>query len=176
MVERMCLDDKVRLVFDVGPMPRPDTSHDVRWVRSHAGHGGSEAHVLSFIQQQPSWRVTQAGRGGLITVSIRLNLLHMYIASEMNDYTAAKQRLVQHEQGHVPAWERAMTSSLQNMATELQSRIRTRTVTPQQVTAIARSFVREWSVLCEQAADRWDGEDYPRLHAELARLGVPTFD
>src|ERR1051326_3308386 len=108
MVERMCLDDKVRLVFDVGPMPRPDTSHDVRWVRSHAGHGGSEAHVLSFIQQQPSWRVTQAGRGGLITVSIRLNLLHMYIASEMNDYTAAKQRLVQHEQGHVPAWERAM--------------------------------------------------------------------
>src|SRR5262245_18913505 len=87
MVERMCLDDKVRLVFEVGPVPRPDTSHDVRWVRSHAGRGGSEEHVLSFIEQQPAFRIAQTGRDGLITVSIRLNLLHMYIAREMTDYT-----------------------------------------------------------------------------------------
>src|SRR4051812_48451880 len=101
MIERMCLDDKVRLVFEVAPLPRPDTSHDVRWIRAHAG---SDENVLSFIQQIPTWRVTQAPRGP-ITVTIRLTLPHMYIAREMTAYTGAVQRLIQHEQGHVPAWE-----------------------------------------------------------------------
>ncbi len=157
-------------------MPRPDTSHNVNWVRSHAGSGGSEAHVLAFIQQQPALRITQGGRGQVINVSIRLNLLHMYVAQEMTQYTAGMQRLVQHEQGHVPAWERAMTSNLQRIVTELQNRVRTPEVTPQQVTAVVRSFVREWARVCEQAATEWDALDYPRLHAELARLQVPTFD
>jgi hypothetical protein len=149
----------------------------VRWIRSHAGHGAAEELVLSFIQERPAWRVTQAGRGGLITVSIRLNLEHMYIAREMTEYTTAMQRLVQHEQGHVPAWERAMTANLADIASELGSRIRTpATVTPQQVVAVVQTFIRQWDTLCEQAADRWDAQDYPRLHAELARLQVPTFD
>jgi hypothetical protein len=175
MIERMCLDDKVRLVFEVAPMPRPDTSHDVTWVRRHAGSGGSEENVLSFIEQRPAWHVAQSGRGP-ITVTIRLNVPHMYIAREVTAYTAAVRRLIQHEQGHVPAWERAMASSLQDMASELQSRIRTPTVTPQQVVTVVRSFIPQWALTCTQAADTWDATDYPRLHQDLARMGVPTFD
>ena len=175
MIERMCLDGKVRLVFEVAPMPQPDTSKNVTWVRRHAGSGGSEEHVLSFIEQRPAYRVTQSGRGP-ITVSIRLNLAHMYIAREVTANTAAMQRLIQHEQGHVPAWDRAMASSLQDMATELQSRIRTPTVTPQQVLAVVRSFIPQWALTCTQAADAWDAVDYPRLHQALARMGAPSFE
>ena len=168
-VERMCLGGRVRLVFDVGRMPRPDTSHNANWVRQHAG--GSQDHVVSFITQRPSYRVNQ--RGNVITVSITLNLPNLYVAQELTQYPPAVMAAVlQHERGHVPEWGRVMSASLADIATELGGQISPpQSATPDRV-RIVRSFVSQWELICRQAADTWDRSDYPQLHQVLRRANV----
>lgn len=176
MIERMCLGGRVRLVFEVGRMPRPDTSRNVQWIRQHAGSIGSQESVVSFIHQRPNFRVTQGARAGVITVTIRLNLLHLYVARELRPYPpAVMAAVVQHEEGHVPAWERVMAANLEDIGTELGSRISPpASATVRQVTGIVQSFSAQWALLCRQAADRWDDADYPRLHRVLRGADVPS--
>jgi len=166
MSERMCLDGKVRVVFGVGPMPRPDSSHPVQWIRRR-----DHRRSLAFIEGRPVWRVDPPQRG-VITVSIQFELLHLYVPSEMRAAPAALARIIRHERGHVPAWEQALSSHVDDLCTALESQI-TGTATVQAVHDIVQSLQRQRSRALTQAATAWDRRDYPGLFRDLERMGAP---
>ena len=104
MSEQLCLNDQVRVVAEVGPTLRPDSSHPVRWIRSH-----DTPHSVAYTEGRILWQVDPPHRG-VIRVFIRFELLHMYVPSEMSAVPDAQARIIRHEQGHVPAWATALTS------------------------------------------------------------------
>ena len=161
----MCLNDQVRVVSEVGPTLRPNSSHPVAWIRRH-----DTPTSVAYTEGNIRWLV-HPPRSGVIVVSIRFVLRHMYVPSEMNAYPAAQARIVRHERGHIPAWETGLSAHVGLICTTLEQQI-TGSVTVQAVHDLVQSLQPQRYEALERAATGWDTRDYPGLRRDLAGMGA----
>jgi hypothetical protein len=117
---------------------------------------------------------------------VRLNLLTptMYVASQLRPQTSPGfQRVLRHENGHISSWFDMMARATNPIACRLNfdvnmlfSRLRNRPPIAGEMNNTIRTAINQVLSLARSdadvAADRWDIEDLPRLHADLLALSV----
>jgi len=180
-VKLKCGLDQVIVSLSAGPVPRPNTSRSLCWIRREIGSESED--TLAFTKYSLDVEAdTPSDVNKPLTLAFSITFPKMYIASELRSITGAVSRMETHERGHPREWEETVRDQLPDLCSRIDAEVSSRATNSADrralisaVTSIVRTVLEEWDALLQASTHSFDDADYPALHADLAALRVPRF-
>jgi hypothetical protein len=165
---------RITIRFVAGAVPEP-TVEPVCDLRARARGQGNQFvdDLVAFTEVQP--RFDASGHGSAVTVTVRLNFPHMWIASELlPESSPAFQATLRHERGHPAEWLTTMPGNVHSLVTDLNSEdYMGHHLGIPGIMRIFNASNLQIGLVLRQNADTFDSLDYPRnLHPAFRAAGV----